>query len=119
MCLEHKGIDAAELARRCGVSRTTLVYWTDGTTKHPRPEHLFPAARELGVLPEWLGTGQGDMTPPNNGPRLSEPNIPSAYVVRHLSEESRALLSEIERLSPDMKDVIAKLVKTLNAKGAE
>jgi len=41
------------------MSRANVVNWTNGTTKHPRPEHLFAAAREMGVSAEWLATGKG------------------------------------------------------------
>lgn len=100
----------ADLARQCGLSRTTIKYWKDGTTKHPRPEHLFPAARVLGVEAEWLGTGSGIKAAVTQ--QAAEQM--SAYVVQHLPDKTRDLLRWMETMPPHVVEAIYLFVKTLN-----
>lgn len=108
-CLAEAGMDAAELARRISVSRTTIKYWVDGTTIHPRPEHLFPAARELRVSPEWLSTGKGERRQ-----LVQAAQERSAYVVQHLTDRQKTLLQEIEALPQNVADAVFAFVRTLN-----
>lgn len=56
----YKG-EQAGLARKVGVSKSTITQWKDGSTKNIRPIHLFTLARETGFAAEWIGTGAGPM----------------------------------------------------------
>jgi len=54
-------ISWGRLAKLCGVARSTVYLWRDGTTQTLEGDNLLKAARVLGVRPEWLGEGRGPM----------------------------------------------------------
>lgn len=60
------------LARACGISPTSVNDWATGKTKMPTADLIFPAARFLGVLPEWLATGRGPIHPREDGVKNSQ-----------------------------------------------
>lgn len=109
--MDEAGIETADLVRRCGMTRTTVKYWLDGTTKHLRPEHLFPVARALGINPEWLGTGEGPMRPPAG---VAEER--SAYVVQSLGRDERTLLARYAQLTPEQRRAVLELLTTMIGK---
>ena len=49
------------LAKACGVSQPTVNDWRSGKSQSMGMEYLFTVARKLGVSPEWLATGKGEM----------------------------------------------------------
>lgn len=106
--LEDAGLEPADLVKRLGMTRTAVKYWLDGTTKHIRPEHLFPAAKALQVSPEWLGTGQGEKRPSARGAEQT-----SAYVVQHLSGDEQKLLSAFSSLSLPLRRALLALVQEM------
>jgi len=110
-CLAVHGIKPATLAQRCGVSRTTVKYWCDGTTKDPKTGHLVKLAEVFGVEVEWLRTGDGGRYPLT---RLASDQPAAAYVVQHLPEKTRELLCWLEDLPPPIGEAVYQLVKALN-----
>lgn len=56
---EALGITGAELARRCGVTRSAVWQWENGNTQNLKNEILYLAAAALEVRAEWLVTGKG------------------------------------------------------------
>jgi transcriptional regulator with XRE-family HTH domain len=76
-------ISQAELARRIGVTRSSVNQWESGDTKGLRPENLVRAAQELEVRIEWLAM--------NKGPMREDP-------------QKQAWMQLYEKLSPDQID---------------
>jgi transcriptional regulator with XRE-family HTH domain len=59
---DQSGVESyAELGRIAGISRAAVGQWFGGQVTNLRMEHLFKAARALGVTAEWLATGHGPM----------------------------------------------------------
>jgi len=59
----------AGLARACAVSKPAVTGWFQGGGLDG--VNLIPAAKYLGVTPEWLVTGRGQMTPSITETRLT------------------------------------------------
>lgn len=56
-------IKQTDVARACGVDASTVNDWVSGRSKTIKGENLIAVARFLGVSPEWLATGRGNMRP--------------------------------------------------------
>jgi len=110
-CLSLRGLKPATLAHRCGVSRTTVKYWLDGTTKDPKTEHLIKLAEVFGVNAEWLRTGAGERY---KASQLEASQNASAYVVQHLPEKIRDMVRWLEDLPPNINEAVYQFVKALN-----
>ena len=52
-------MSAADLARRCHVSRAAVTGWTKGSSPNIRPHHLVNIADALGLEIRYLITGKG------------------------------------------------------------
>lgn len=63
-----------DLGRYCGVSKTALMHWFNGTTKGLDGENLIKAADYLRVSARWLETGKGEMRPEVDD--YPPPNLP-------------------------------------------
>ena len=59
---ENKEIDQSTLSRRVDVAMRTLQRWEKGE-QVPDGQYLLKLARSMGVRPEWLLTGEGEMYP--------------------------------------------------------
>lgn len=59
---EALGMSVAGLARACGIRPPSIHNWEGGRTKAIEGKNLVAAARALGVSPEWILTGQGQLT---------------------------------------------------------
>ena len=59
--MENSGIKAAELARSLGISYQAVKKLCDGTSKSFSAENNMKAAKLLGINPDWLASGQGEM----------------------------------------------------------
>lgn len=57
------GATRAGLARACGVTKSNVTAWMNGAAASMSSEKVAPAARYLGVRPEWLSDGRGAMSP--------------------------------------------------------
>ena len=62
--LETTGISASDIARRVGVTSSTISQWKSGQTTNIRPDHLFALAELTGFEAKWIGTGKGPERPP-------------------------------------------------------
>lgn len=61
LAMQTAKVSQAELARACGVKPPSVHGWLSGKSKFLRGENLLQAATALGVKPEWLATGSGQM----------------------------------------------------------
>jgi len=59
---ENKDLDQSTLSSRVGVAVRTLQRWEKGQ-QVPDSNYLLRVARSIGVRPEWLLTGEGEMYP--------------------------------------------------------
>lgn len=57
---DRAGMSQSDLARKAGVSQSTIGNLEAGIRKRPRD--LLPIARALHVSPDWLATGAGAMS---------------------------------------------------------
>lgn len=57
------GLSQAQLGKAVGISRAAISLWESGDTKNLKGANLLKAARALGVSPDWLETGKGEMAP--------------------------------------------------------
>ncbi len=64
---EQKEMDQNSLARRVHVAMRTVQRWEKGD-QVPDGDFLLKLARSLGVRPEWLLTGEGEMYPSQLSP---------------------------------------------------
>ncbi|MFM5429848.1 helix-turn-helix domain-containing protein [Aeromonas veronii] len=58
--LEERGITAADLARKTGLSKPTLSAIIHGNTSDPRISSVYAIAKALNCDPYWLYTGSVD-----------------------------------------------------------
>lgn len=56
---ERAGISMAELARKTGLTRSSIHQLEHGYTHAPKPENLFHIAETLNGNARWLATGEG------------------------------------------------------------
>lgn len=61
LAISEAGATKKALSGAVGVSPSAITQWTDGSTKSIEGENLVKAARFLGVSPDWLATGKGEM----------------------------------------------------------
>ena len=59
---------AQAVATACGIQRSAVYQWRDGTTKSPKGENLLVLAREAKVRFEWLIAGEQPMEAPDVNP---------------------------------------------------
>ncbi|HEY6192801.1 MAG TPA: XRE family transcriptional regulator [Bacteroidota bacterium] len=64
---ENKELDQQTLAVRIDVATRTLQRWEKGE-QVPDSNYLMRLAKQTGVRPEWLLTGEGELYPPVNSP---------------------------------------------------
>lgn len=57
--LRHSGLKKIDLARECGVTRSAVSFWFNGSTQSIEGANLTNLARATGVSPFWLATGKG------------------------------------------------------------
>jgi transcriptional regulator with XRE-family HTH domain len=66
--LADSGLEAADLARRLGVSKQTMTDWTKGRTTNIKPDNLLKIIEYFSIEVRWLVTGKG--------PKYSQPKAP-------------------------------------------
>lgn len=59
--LKESGLTKTALWKGCKLSSGAITQWFDGTVKTISGANLLNAARILGVSPDWLATGKGEM----------------------------------------------------------
>ncbi len=64
IAMSAAAVNMAETARRAEIRPNTLTNWKSGKTERPRRNDIEKVARVLGVSPDWLLTGEGQMLPP-------------------------------------------------------
>ena len=115
--LDEAGMKPPDLVRKLGLTRVAIKYWLDGTTRHIRPEHLFPLARLLNVNPEWLGNGSGEK---RSSVHLDARQEEAVYTVLTLGQEEKELLGLFASLSDTQRktllDFLAQIQSTEKSK---
>jgi hypothetical protein len=66
LALEKSGLSKTDLWKGCGVSSGTVTAWFKGPNQTISGINLMNACKILGVNPEWLATGIGDMQEDSN-----------------------------------------------------
>ena len=87
---EQAGMSQAQLARRLGVKKSTILAWEEDRSD-PRANRLQMMAGLLNVSIIWLLTGEGD------GPDAPEPEDAQTSGLAELAAELRELRSEMRR----------------------
>lgn len=122
---EAKGWNRAELARRCGVSRTTAGYWFDDVRK-PFDDKLSTLSQLFGVTVDYLVDDAQDAPP---GPMLTREEEELLRAARRLSggaEEALRRVLNFRELAPAMPNSVSRTTvisrdeaqKAREAKGA-
>lgn len=62
LALEKSGLSKTDLWKGCGVSSGTVTTWVKGPNQTISGVNLMNAAKLLGVNPDWLATGRGNMS---------------------------------------------------------
>ncbi|MCB1342606.1 MAG: helix-turn-helix domain-containing protein [Pseudooceanicola sp.] len=94
---DASGMSQAELARRLGVAKTTLMAWEDDRSD-PRANRLAMLAGMLNVSVSWLLTGTGD-------------GIPAPSDRATPDKEARQVLAELRGLRVAMQATAARAEK--------
>lgn len=101
---EGAGMSQAQLARRLGVKKSTLVAWEDDVSE-PRANRLSMLAGLLGVSITWLLTGEGE------GPDAPVEHFADQPDLARVLDELRILRTELRRNA----DSVALLEKRVRA----
>lgn len=63
LALSESGKKKTDIWRACKISSSAVTQWFNGSVKELEAANLLCAARVLGVNPNWLATGKGEMKP--------------------------------------------------------
>jgi transcriptional regulator with XRE-family HTH domain len=94
--IKYADIKKTDLATSLKVSRATVTDWCSGKIKNIRGDNLFKAAKTLGVRPEWLASGTGEM--------VANRSQGSDWKQESHSDEALEMLKLYEALSPEDRD---------------
>lgn len=61
IALKESGKTKTDIWRACGISSGAVSFWFNGATQNLEGNNLLTTANLLGVNPEWLATGRGQM----------------------------------------------------------
>lgn len=86
--MDHRGVTRTRLAQELGITYVAVKKVLDGQTKAFTAENNSRAASFLGVNPDWLATGEGEMLATSSPATLGEPvrahddgdPLPDAYI---------------------------------------
>lgn len=106
-----------DLWRACGISSGAVSQWFSKPTTQLKGKNLLCVARELGVSPEWLATGQGDKHKTDEADLPVNMDSESASIV--ITREQQHTLDLIESLDKEARDVLLKMVGVLARRPAE
>lgn len=102
------GMTQAQLARRLGVRKATLVGWEEDLSE-PRANKLSMMAGLLNVSIMWLLTGEGEGTSAPDGDEAFEPDLSSFLAeLREIRAEMRANAERAARLEKRMRQAMQK-----------
>ena len=109
---EAAGMTQAQLARRLGVRKATLVGWEEDLSE-PRANKLSMMAGLLNVSIMWLLTGEGDGTSAPDSDEVYEPDL-SAFLaeLREIRADMRANAERASRLEKRMRQALQRAEST-------
>ena len=91
LALEKSGLSKTDLWKGCGVRSSTVTAWFKGPNQTISGINLISASKILGVNPDWLANGNGEMEStdslPNNKPTESYIEI----LNKHQSEPIKSI----------------------------
>lgn len=110
--MELRGVKVPALAARLGMSYQGAKKAVDGRSKAFSAENNSKAAIWLGVNPDWLATGEGEMlqrtTPDQAVP--TPPSVSAASTEMSLGQTLARLGQELGRASPQTRAAVADLL---------
>jgi len=113
---EERGISQRTLARKAGVSNTTLAYIEAGET-NPRPDTLEKIATALNISYEELLIKAGYLSPDNKENKVPEPS--DSLQVEATKHPLARLIAKFEALPPEYQRVALALAEAQIDKLAE
>jgi transcriptional regulator with XRE-family HTH domain len=107
-------IGQGELARKIGVTQQTIQYLCKNGK---RSVHTVEISKVLGVSPDWLATGEGDMNLSDTKAlaiELTDEEKRILWKIRHRMtlEQKKDLLEQIDKIAQKNEDVINELAST-------
>lgn len=75
LALKLSGKSKTDLWKGCGVSSSTVTTWVNGRNQSVGGQNLIKASEILGVNPNWLASGDGEMLPSDQTAKLLIPFI--------------------------------------------
>lgn len=101
--MDARGIKRTKLAKELGVSYVAVKKVLDGTTRAFTAENNSRAAAFLGVNPDWLATGEGEMLP--TGGKAGASSVATTTTCAARTEVLLAELQTIvEKLAPVLQE---------------
>lgn len=117
--LERKKASKTDLAKAMGRTPQAVGQVINGTTKALTAENNSLAAIYLGVNPDWLATGEGEMVVAGRQVEASNVTTMPAPALRGLDVVLAELQAVVDGLSPLLQDAgRAVLVKWLNGQAS-
>lgn len=89
--LERRKVRKAELARACGIERSSVQEWADGKTGDPKLAPFFAACDYLRVQPRWLALGEGPVDTAPLPPRTAK----LVQALEHVPDEQLHIIEEM------------------------
>jgi transcriptional regulator with XRE-family HTH domain len=98
---------ASEISRvkKQKISRVAIAQWESGDSKTQKPENLFAAAGVLGLVPEWVLTGQGTKYQGDKDSALSNSVSQPVGTYTPITLEDRTLLDLSAQLHDEAREI--------------
>ena len=106
----HGGSSQAQLGQMVGVQRSAVSHWESAKGKTPTVAHMRAIAEATGVNFEWLATGRGGMSLPEDV-RLD--SIPTAEAILADDPLELRLLRAFREASPQVRVSLVEVVEQL------
>ena len=104
LAMKKSGKTKTDLWRACEISSGAVSQWFSKPSTQLRGKNLLRVAQELGVNPEWLATGEGDMELTGNDNKAAANTV-----------EVEKLLSLMEKMDPAMQESWIKIGEILSS----
>lgn len=118
--LERKKASKTDLAKAMGRTPQAVGQVINGTTKALTAENNSLAAIYLGVNPDWLATGEGEMLPAGRQVEASNVTALPTPALRSLDDVLAELQTVVDGLSPLLQDAgRAVLIKWINGQASQ